>query len=108
VDYTKEAATFAAELRQGFDKDSSYLFQVACGYALAAAGVGHGKSERKISSEERAQRQRYLDLALESLRQATAKGYEDIRSLRTEPDLDPLRQEPGFQQLLRESGAPGK
>jgi hypothetical protein len=82
------------------------LLQAACGYPLAAPGVRRGRSESSMTAEERTQRQRYLDSAVEALRQAKANGYKDVKNLQLEPDLDPLRQDRGLQQFMREYAAP--
>lgn len=42
------------------------------------------------------------DLAIKTLRQAIELGYRDFRYLREDRDLDPIRNDPRFKQLLRE------
>jgi hypothetical protein len=64
--------------------------------------VGQGTSESVLTAEERTQRQRYLDRAVEVLLLAKANGYKDVKNLEVEPDLDPVRNQPGFQALMRE------
>jgi len=43
-----------------------------------------------------------IDLALRALRKAIEVGYSDFRYLREDNDLDAVRQDPRFRQLLRE------
>ena len=43
-----------------------------------------------------------IDLSLRTLRQAIELGYSDFRFLREDRDLDALRKDPRFRQLLRE------
>jgi tetratricopeptide (TPR) repeat protein len=43
-----------------------------------------------------------VDLALRTLRKAIELGYHDFRYLREDRDLDALRKDPRFRQLLRE------
>ena len=100
-----EAAAFAEKLQKQFPKDTNYLIQAACGFALSAPGVGQGKSESALTAEELALRHCYLDRAVEALRQARANGYKDVKNLEVEPDLDPVRDHPGFQALMRELAA---
>lgn len=42
------------------------------------------------------------DLALKTLRKAVELGYRDFRYMREDRDLDTVRQDPRFRQLLRE------
>jgi len=42
------------------------------------------------------------DLALKTLRLAVELGYRDFRYMREDRDLDSIRQDPRFRQLLRE------
>jgi tetratricopeptide (TPR) repeat protein len=43
-----------------------------------------------------------IDLALKALRQAIEFGYRDFRYMREDRDLDTIRHDPRFRQLLRE------
>ncbi len=101
-----EAAALAEKLRQRSPTNPDVLLQVACGYALSAPGVGRGKSDAALTTAERALRQHYIDRAVEALRQARANGYKDVRNLQMEPDLDPIREDKGFQALMREYSLP--
>jgi tetratricopeptide (TPR) repeat protein len=98
----REAADRARALRERFPKNPTMLLHVACGYALSASGVAVGKAEDALSGEERRLKQDYCDRAVGALRQAKENGYKDLKNLKTEPDLDPLRTDKGFQAFLRE------
>jgi tetratricopeptide (TPR) repeat protein len=98
----REAAAFAKKLRQDFADKPTHLLHAACGYALSAFGVAHGKDEGSLTAAEGQLRQEYCDRAVEALRQAKAQGYKDVRNLQAEPDLDPIRQDKGFRQLMGE------
>ncbi len=102
----REAAEAARQLCAHFPKNPSLLVHAACGYALCAFGVGRGKTEKTLNAEERRLRQDYCACAIEALRQAKKNGYNDVKNLRIEPDLDPVREDKGFQGLLREYAAP--
>ena len=41
----------------------------------------------------------YGDRAVAALRQAILAGYEDVRQMKTDPSLDPLRKRADFQSL---------
>jgi Flp pilus assembly protein TadD len=55
-------------------------YNLACGYALL----------------------KRLDMALKTLRRAVELGYRDFRFMREDRDLDCIRHDPRFRQLLRE------
>jgi tetratricopeptide (TPR) repeat protein len=83
-----EAAKIAAALVATPPKDEHLYFQSACGYALAAA-AGDSASAKQ-----------YTDAALACLRNAKSRGWADVNSLETDPDLEPIRKNPAFQALL--------
>jgi serine/threonine-protein kinase len=55
-----------------------------------------------LTPKEKAQREKYADLAMETLRQAVANGYKDADHLKKDKDLDPLRSLSDFPKLLAE------
>ena len=63
--------------------------QAACGFALSAAVV-----------DEPEPGWAYLDRALDALRKAVAAGFVGVDTLDTDPDLDPLREETAFKELV--------
>ena len=85
------AAKIAEALVATPPKDAHLYFQSACGYALAAAKAGDAALVR-----------RYTDAALDCLRKGKARGWADIVSLETDPDVEPIRKDPAFQALLAE------
>ncbi len=103
--FHRQAADMARQLRERFPNDSNKLLHAACGYALCAFGVGVGKAEKSPVAEERLLRLDYCSRAVEALRQARKSGYNDLKNLQTEPDLDPIRSDQAFQALLREYAA---
>ena len=88
----QQAAGLADAIRKATSSDPTFLFCVACGYALCIPAVVEGKD--KLSSEEQALQKRYADSALDALRQAIAKGYDDRVTLETDPDLAPIQTDP--------------
>jgi serine/threonine protein kinase len=96
----REAADMARQLRERFPNDPSKLLHAACGYAGCAFGVGAGKADDALTAEERQLRQDYCSHAVEAIRQAKKNGYNDVKNLQIEPDLDPIRSNKAFQALL--------
>jgi serine/threonine-protein kinase len=91
-----QAARIAKALVAIPPKDAYLYFQAACGYALAAGSAG-----------DTALAQRYTDSALDCLREGKRRGWADVGSLETDPDLEPIRTDPAFQALLAEFRRPG-
>ena len=102
-------AEAADRLRTLAGKDAEALYNAACGYSLCvrileAPPVGgifpHGAKPRELTADQKALRQRYVDLALSTLKDVIAAGYRDADHIRTDDDLIPLRSLPEFQKLL--------
>jgi serine/threonine-protein kinase len=68
-----------------------------------AAGVV-GKREKALTPALEAEKRRYLDLAMDSLRGAASLGFRDAGRLRRDPDLAALRDRADFRALLAELG----
>jgi eukaryotic-like serine/threonine-protein kinase len=98
------AAKNAAALRTSTSGDSAFLYQVACGYALCISGVAHEKAATSLTPEEHALQKRYADEAIEILRVAIRKGFNDRIGLETDPDLVPVQDDPRFKSLLTQLG----
>jgi tetratricopeptide (TPR) repeat protein len=92
------AADAALERRAHWPNDPDELYAVACDLALCIPLVDRGRGHR--ADEWRAEQRKYIDLALETLRQAIRAGYADIARMRSDPDLDSLRSSEGFQSLV--------
>ncbi len=94
------AAQLADQLERLAGKRTNFLFQATCGYALCIAAVGQGKSPGALTEAERKLQARYKEKALAVFGKLMAAGYRDRRQLAVGPDLDPIRDEPGFQSAL--------
>jgi tetratricopeptide (TPR) repeat protein len=86
----RRAAEVAERLRAGKAADTELLFEVACGYALCS----------EAAPDDPELRRRYAERAVGALEEADAKGYKDVASIETDPDLDPIRELPGYKALL--------
>lgn len=86
-----DAVTATLERRTLWPADPARLYEVACDLALSA-GQQDGDG-----------RERTAALAVETLRQASAAGFKDVRKLQTDPALASLRDRNDFRQLLTPS-----
>lgn len=91
------AAKIAEQLVATPPKDEGLYVQAACGYALAAGAAGRDDCLVEC----------YTDKAIDCLRNARKRGWEDIESLKIDTDLEPIRNHPAFKALLDEFGRPG-
>jgi hypothetical protein len=77
---------------EAHSEDSGFLYDAACVYSVASKA-------RKDDSA--AKSQEYADRAVALLTQAVDNGYSDFSDIRTDPDLEPIWQHPGFVKLLQ-------
>jgi serine/threonine-protein kinase len=84
---TAEAAAEAAKVQARVGKSPELLLQVARCYATCAAADAPNRAE-------------HVKRALAALRAATEKDYKDPVWLETDPDLAPVRGEPGFKAVV--------
>jgi tetratricopeptide (TPR) repeat protein len=100
LDQPGAAMSVILERRKLWPTNATELFRAAGELALCIPLVGKGKSA--LTADEQAERRKYADLAMETLRQAVAAGFTDGARLKTEEILDPLRGRADFQRLLAE------
>jgi tetratricopeptide (TPR) repeat protein len=93
-----EAARMAEALVATPPKDEHLYFHAACGYALSASAAA--------ASGDAPLARRYTDSALDCLRKGKQRGWADVVSLETDPDLEPIRTDQAFQALLAEFRRP--
>ena len=74
------------------------LSEIASCFALCMDAVAPEKQENQLSAEEKKQRRRYAELALETFRKAQASGFTDVLFVYYDPDVDPLRGIPAFEE----------
>jgi tetratricopeptide (TPR) repeat protein len=94
------AAATAEALRRRAPDDADNLYNVACCYALCAAGVTPSQAGGGLTAAEQATRKGYAARAVADLEAAVARGYKDVGNLRSDPDLASIRQEEGYRKLL--------
>jgi tetratricopeptide (TPR) repeat protein len=86
-----DVETIAAALRKQAGTDRRILFQTACGLAVASSGPG---SEAGRCREQ----------AFDVLNKLVDQGWKDRVALQTDPDLDAVRGDKRFAELLRRVG----
>jgi serine/threonine protein kinase/tetratricopeptide (TPR) repeat protein len=89
----REAAELAETVRAKLAKDPSALVDIACCYAVCSA-VAPGAQPGNETQE------RYVETALQALKQALDAGYGDKVNLETEPDLDAIRGRGEFKAMM--------
>jgi serine/threonine-protein kinase len=97
----EEASKLAAAIAAKAPRHPGVLFAVAGGYALCIPAVAQGKAEASLSDAERSLRNSYADAALKILQQAIECGYHDAMALEHDPDLEPLRANPRYHEILK-------
>jgi eukaryotic-like serine/threonine-protein kinase len=86
------ASTTAEELIASPPLDARVYFQAACGFSLCAGAVALGPT----TTESKALAARYTESAFKSLRLALGAGWKNVVDVETDPDLDAVRDAPGF------------
>jgi tetratricopeptide (TPR) repeat protein len=94
------AATTAEKLHSLDPEDAANVYDVACCYALCAAGVAAGRAPDRLTPEESALRGRYLSRALQELAGAVQRGYKDVAHLEADSDLAALHAEKEYVQIV--------
>ncbi len=88
--------------------DQRNCYNLACNVALSIPLIGmkNGTAKSvdisKLSKGDQLRRKRYGDRAIEALRTAAKAEFLDLDILRSDTDLDPIRDRPDFQSLMDE------
>jgi hypothetical protein len=98
----RRAAAIAGEARRTAGP-RELTEEVAGTYGLCVAAVQGDRAPERLGPEERAPRDRYRELALETAREGTRKGYQTFLFLEGGPDYEPPRALPEHGQLLAET-----
>jgi serine/threonine protein kinase/formylglycine-generating enzyme required for sulfatase activity len=75
----------------GHARDPAFLYDAACAYALVAAAA----------PQDAAKARRHAERAMALLREALANGYAEYGHILSDPDLDAVRDQPGFAALIQ-------
>jgi serine/threonine-protein kinase len=90
------AAKVAEQLIKEPPIDARICFHCACGFALSAGAA----ASLPPSAESTRLVRHYTVRALDALRLAQMHGWKSFEAVATDPDLDPIRADPGFTELL--------
>jgi serine/threonine-protein kinase len=74
------------------------LYDLACAHAVCGGLIAPDKVE--LPPQEQALRRQYADQAMAALARAVEAGYNDVRHLSEDPDLDTLRERADFEALV--------
>src|SRR5205807_889691 len=85
---TTEAERIAAGLLERAGTDPQSLFQTVCGYAILAAGKG------EVADRGREQ-------AFQTMEKLLQSGWKDPVALESDPDLEPIRGDKRFGEMLK-------
>src|SRR5262249_50565545 len=100
------AAKTMLELRGKAPNDVSLAFEAVCVLGMCADAVLGGRPADQLTEDEKTLRTRYLDQALEALEDLVGRlKYGDVVALKTDPDLDALRDQPRFQEVVKNLAA---
>jgi tetratricopeptide (TPR) repeat protein len=78
-------------------QNSMVFIEVACVFALCAGATSEAALQRTYTGE-----------TIAAIRKGYADGWRDLERLRVDPDLDPVRGDPAFQQMLQQFQQPPK
>jgi serine/threonine protein kinase/predicted negative regulator of RcsB-dependent stress response len=93
-----QAVQAGDKLRALEPQDKDNLYNAACVYALCAEFVTQDKPTP--TDAEQAERQKFLTLALDTLKASVAAGWDDPEFIAQDKDLAALRELPEFQAIL--------
>jgi serine/threonine protein kinase len=97
-------ATFL-EFQKSASGRPEVLYKAAHNFALRASRMDGSKKE--LTPEERAERERYVDQAVQALHQAVANGFRDGKRLQQDESFESLRSREDFQKLLQQLAKAG-
>ena len=99
----------AVDLYESVPKlDARDCYSLACNIALSVSLIGmkNGSIDvvdtSKLNKGDQLRRQRYGDRAIELLHRAVEEGFPDLDTIRSDTDLDPLRDRPDFESFVQE------
>ena len=95
-----ESVAEAEQVALDGSAEGTSVYNAACVYSVAAVAVLN--DHRLAEPERNTLREKYLVRALELLRLAVQKGFNDLEQVNKDEDLEPLRNRDDFQRFLEE------
>ncbi|MBI3461939.1 MAG: tetratricopeptide repeat protein [Planctomycetes bacterium] len=93
-----DATRTALERKKFWPDNANELYDVACELALCVPLIEQRKSD--LSADEQTERQKYIDQAIEVLREAIANGFQDFEHMQKDSDLDAIREHARYKELI--------
>ncbi|TWT56983.1 Tetratricopeptide repeat protein [Thalassoglobus neptunius] len=93
---TEAAVELALESIDKFPKDNVYYYNTACVYGRAIEYL----RKQPQTKDVRETISQYEQAAIEKLRESIEFGFEEFDLMRKDPDIDALREAPGFDSLI--------
>ena len=82
-----------------------FQYYIACGYALCAWSAAQNEWRNEQSEADSPSPTQFVDKAFEALQIAIKNGWNDRFELETNPELDAIRGDARFEQLLAQLSA---
>jgi tetratricopeptide (TPR) repeat protein len=96
------AAKTMREWRGQAANDPGLTFETVCVLGMCADAGRNGRPGDRLTEDEKTLRTKYLDQALTALEDLVGRlKYADVVALQTDPDLDALRDQPRFQEVVK-------
>ena len=100
-----EHAAAAEKLRDLAPKDPNNLYNVVCAFAQCVRAVAHEKKPEDLTDDDKVAQARYTGRPLEALAVAIDLGCKDRDRIERGPELDPVRQNPKYKELIERLNA---
>jgi tetratricopeptide (TPR) repeat protein len=96
----ERAVKKADEIREKHSTDNNILYRLTCIYSLSIPEVAQARQPLPLTDADLAAQAAYRDKALASLEEALRHGNKEFFNISTDADLNAIRSDPRFQQIL--------
>jgi hypothetical protein len=88
------------KIREKHSTNNYILYRLTSIYSLSIPEVAQARQPLPLTDADLAAQAAYCDKALTSLEEALRQGSRDLSNMRTDADLNAIRSDPRFQQIL--------